>query len=119
MEALESKKFNAKKELVKQQKREKQKQEMRAQKHLERNDSSGSNSSGAINFNEIIARIRAKKVEIEKLGDSVDNVAIPESTIKFLSSFQREILLLMRLDHPNVIKMHQIIDSPSETFVVM
>ena len=119
MQALESKKLMAKKEIVKQHKRDKQKQEIRHQKELERNDSNGSNSSGAIDFNEIIARIRLKKQEIERLGDSVENVAIPESTIQFLSSFQKEILLLMRLDHPNVIKMHQIIDSPTETFVVM
>ena len=118
MEALESKKRLAKTEIQKKQKREKQRLEIKQKKELERQDSSGSNSSGAIDFNEVIAKIRAKKLEIDK-GEMAENSVLPESTIKFLSVFQKEILLLMRLDHPNVIKMHQIIDSPSETFVVM
>ena len=118
MEALESKKRLAKTEIQKKQKREKQRLEIKQKKELERQDSSGSNSSGAIDFNEVIAKIRAKKLELDK-GETAENSVLPESTIKFLSVFQKEILLLMRLDHPNVIKMHQIIDSPSETFVVM
>jgi serine/threonine protein kinase len=36
-----------------------------------------------------------------------------------LSSLSKEVRLLMRLDHPNVIKLHQVIDTPQELYIVM
>ncbi|KAJ3355923.1 hypothetical protein HDU91_005612 [Kappamyces sp. JEL0680] len=41
------------------------------------------------------------------------------STMSFIEKLENEVQLLMRLDHPNVIKTYQVIDSEEECFVVM
>lgn len=39
--------------------------------------------------------------------------------MSFIEKLENEVQLLMRLDHPNVIKTYQVIDSEEECFVVM
>ncbi|KAI8899923.1 kinase-like domain-containing protein [Globomyces pollinis-pini] len=41
------------------------------------------------------------------------------ATDGFISKLENEVQLMMRLDHPNVIKTYQVLDSPDECFVVM
>jgi serine/threonine protein kinase len=41
------------------------------------------------------------------------------STMSFISKLENEVQLLMRLDHPNVIKTYQVIDSEEECYIVM
>lgn len=36
-----------------------------------------------------------------------------------LSKLSKEVKLLMRLDHPNVIKLHQVIDTEAELYIIM
>ena len=50
-------------------------------------------------------------------GDSV--VAAAGGSARFLSSLSKEVKLLMRLEHPNIIKLHQVIDTDSELFIIM
>jgi 5'-AMP-activated protein kinase catalytic alpha subunit len=47
-------------------------------------------------------------------GDSITN-----SAKTFLSTMEKEVKLLMRLNHPNIIKTYQFIDGEKESFVVM
>ncbi|KAJ3177047.1 Map microtubule affinity-regulating kinase [Gaertneriomyces sp. JEL0708] len=42
-----------------------------------------------------------------------------ESTPAFVSQLQLEVQLLMRLDHPNVIRLYQVMETEDECFVVM
>jgi serine/threonine protein kinase len=41
------------------------------------------------------------------------------ATMNFIEKLENEVQLLMRLDHPNVIKTYQVIDSHDECYVVM
>lgn len=43
----------------------------------------------------------------------------PEYIPEFVRQLQTEVQLLMRLDHPNVIKVYQVVDTEDECFVVM
>ncbi|KAJ3100257.1 Map microtubule affinity-regulating kinase [Phlyctochytrium planicorne] len=51
--------------------------------------------------------------------DSTSKPADRNSTPSFVSSLQLEVQLLMRLDHPNVITLYQVMETEDECFVVM
>lgn len=47
---------------------------------------------------------------------------LPDTTstsVNFINQLENEVQLLMRLDHPNVIRTYQVIDSEEECYVVM
>ncbi|KAJ3205290.1 Map microtubule affinity-regulating kinase [Dinochytrium kinnereticum] len=56
---------------------------------------------------------QAKKEEKEKAADEGGD------TPSFMSTLQLEVQLLMRLDHPNVINLYQVMETEDECFVVM
>lgn len=60
---------------------------------------------------------RAKKLGIKNIVTEQDPSTL--STINFINKLENEVQLLMRLDHPNVIRTYQVIDSEDECHVVM
>ena len=59
---------------------------------------------------------RAKKMGIHKQTPSAES---ENTSVNFISKLENEVQLLMRLDHPNVIRTYQVIDSEEECYVVM
>ncbi|KAJ3273073.1 MAP/microtubule affinity-regulating kinase 3 [Terramyces sp. JEL0728] len=56
--------------------------------------------------------------EVEKIRkDSATFYSDPK--LGYLSTFQKEVLLMMRFDHPNVIKTYKIIESEEECYIIM
>ena len=62
-----------------------------------------------LDLSEFISKI---KVEEKK-----EPVLIPQ--LEYLSNFQKEALLLMRFNHPNIIKIFKVIESPENVYIVM
>ncbi|KAJ3308251.1 Protein kinase [Boothiomyces sp. JEL0838] len=62
-----------------------------------------------LDLSEFISKI---KVEEKK-----EPVPIPQ--LEYLSNFQKEALLLMRFNHPNIIKIFKVIESPENVYIVM
>lgn len=63
------------------------------------------------NLDEFIEKV---KVEAEK------QVAVHnEEPEDYLSDFQKEVLLLMRLNHPNIVKTFKAIDGQEEIYIIM
>ncbi|KAJ3125508.1 Serine/threonine-protein kinase par-1 [Nowakowskiella sp. JEL0407] len=61
-----------------------------------------------------------KEKEVEKgTGSDIPGGVETGKTSSFVSSLQTEVQLLMRLDHPNVIRLYQVMESEDECFVVM
>ena len=42
-----------------------------------------------------------------------------DTTNDFVSKLQLEVQLMLRLDHPNIVKVYQVIDSEEETLIIM
>jgi serine/threonine protein kinase len=59
---------------------------------------------------------RAKKMGIHRQDTTTE---APSATLNFINKLENEVQLLMRLDHPNVIRTYQVIDSEEECYVVM
>ena len=49
------------------------------------------------------------------------HLGIPEETdsMPFISKLQKEVQLMMRLDHPHVIKVFQVLETEDECYIVM
>lgn len=69
------------------------------------------------------AKSNAEKAKrAAKKGLILENPALPVSTsttVNFINQLENEVQLLMRLDHPNIIRTYQVIDSEEECYVVM
>ena len=70
------------------------------------------------------SREKQKRVQATKRGEEytakqLEHVADNSKAPALLREMENEVKLLMRLNHPNIIKTYQIIDSEKETFVVM
>ncbi|KAJ3251206.1 hypothetical protein HK103_002581 [Boothiomyces macroporosus] len=63
------------------------------------------------NLDEFIEKV---KVEAEK-----QVVVHNEEPEDYLSDFQKEVLLLMRLNHPNIVKTFKVIDGQEEIYIIM
>ena len=55
----------------------------------------------------------------EKVIVQEEDLVILNNTPTFISNLQLEVQLLMRLDHPNVIRLYQIMETDDECYVVM
>lgn len=52
--------------------------------------------------------------------NSIGNQIPPSDLLPdFVSKLQLEVQLMLRLDHPNIVKVYQVIDSEDECFIVM
>ncbi|KAJ3318960.1 Protein kinase [Boothiomyces sp. JEL0866] len=55
-----------------------------------------------------------------KVEEKKDNVVVSEiGQLDYLSNFQKEALLLMRFNHPHIIKIFKVIESPEDVYIVM
>lgn len=59
---------------------------------------------------------RALKMGIKRVIPAAQE---DSSTANFINKLENEVQLLMRLDHPNIIKTYQVIDSEEECYIVM
>jgi 5'-AMP-activated protein kinase, catalytic alpha subunit len=57
-----------------------------------------------------------KKDDDDKKKEAQQAKELGESPLNRLS---KEVKLLMKLDHPNIIKLHQVIDTESELYIIM
>ena len=69
-------------------------------------------------------REKQKRAQANKRGEEyttqqLEHIADNSKAPALLREMENEVKLLMRLNHPNIIKTYQIIDSEAETFVVM
>lgn len=64
------------------------------------------------------ARKQCRKQASKDKNDYSANIE-SNSQPSYLSSIQLEVQLLMRLDHPNVIKLYQMVENEDECYVVM
>ena len=63
---------------------------------------------------------KEKAIRAKKMGSKIENLTEHESAgSNFINKLENEVQLLMRLDHPNVIRTYQVIDSEEECYVVM
>lgn len=75
--------------------------------------------------NHTISEIIEKLKEGNRSLISVENeapTAVPENekgSALFINSLQKEVQLMMRLNHPNIIKIYQVIESEKECYIVM
>lgn len=71
--------------------------------------------------NEKSAKEKARRAARKGIPKVVTPITSPNDSeaINFINSLENEVQLLMRLDHPNVIKTYQVIDSEEECYVVM
>lgn len=72
-----------------------------------------------MNFSKVAIKIIKKQAESqERLNNDSTKVSSSDAKL-FLSSLSKEVKLLMRLEHPNIIKLHQVIDTEAELFIIM
>ncbi len=45
--------------------------------------------------------------------------AQPGTSQSFISKLQKEVQLMMRLDHPNIVRIYQVLETEEECFIVM
>lgn len=69
-----------------------------------------------IDFLSVITDLQRVNYNIES---GVEMPVIEPEKDQFMPTIQKEVKLMMRLDHPNVIKTYQIFDSVEECYVVM
>ncbi|RKP16367.1 kinase-like protein [Rozella allomycis CSF55] len=55
----------------------------------------------------------------KKADDSKYSITNPNYVPEYLRHLSGEVKLLMRLNHPNIVKLYQLIDTPTELFVIM
>lgn len=79
---------------------------------------SGSFSPSPTSFTRIIESLRNQHIADAEPTETHVSESPPE-TLAFINGLQKEVQLMMRLCHPNIIKIYQVIESESECYIVM
>ncbi|KAJ3318727.1 Serine/threonine-protein kinase par-1 [Boothiomyces sp. JEL0866] len=80
-------------------------------------------------YHEAIEAIKNNQIEdqenldqfIQKVKQDAEKLVVErkEEPQDYLSDFQKEVLLLMRLNHPNIIKTYKVIDGTEDIYIIM
>ena len=82
---------------------------------------SGQNSSKDSTDDSRSPQAIQNEASVDNPGTDVSQIpsAIVPSSPDFVSKLQLEVQLMLRLDHPHIVKVYQVIDTEDECFIVM